>query len=416
MRIVYLTQSYPPMISGASLFAQQVAEAMAQRGHQVLVIAASDKDHPYLVKNNNLTVLRLQSIHNPMRVGQRFLFFPHREVMKAMNEFLPEVIHVHEPLQMGLLGIKYAKRAHIPITLTTHQLPSFVASYLPNLFKTCVETILWVYARWLSQKFTSIITPTQTISTLMTKMTGLQTNTIGYGMDLQTFRPLLSCDEDIAIRQKWNLPPSVPILLHVGRLDTDKRVDRVIHAATQTLKGSNAHLLIIGDGTQKSALIKLCKSLGISDRVHFPGYISKEDGLPEIYRIASLFTTASEIETQGIVLLEAAASGLPIVAVRATCIPEIVHHGMNGYLAESADFDRLSDAMIVLLKDPQKAKIMGKASLILAARHDLHYTNNAHEQLYGQMVRQVQMQRGETKTGFRSQLWKRVKAWANFSK
>lgn len=416
MRIVYLTQSYPPMISGASLFAQQVAEAMAQRGHQVLVIAASDRDRPYRMQNGDLAVLRLQSIHNPMRVGQRFTLYPRQEVMKALRDFHPEVIHEHEPLQMGLLGIEYAKRARIPITLTIHQLPSFVASYLPNIFKAWTETVLWVYARWLSRKFTSIIAPTQTISRLVTEMTGLQTNTIGYGMDLQTFRPLLSCDEDVAIRQKWNLPPSIPILLHVGRLDTDKHVERVIHAAAQTLKGFEAHLLIIGDGTQKPALIKLCKSLGISDRVHFPGYISKEDGLPEIYRIASLFTMASEIETQGIVLLEAAASGLPIVAVRATCIPEIVHHGINGYLAESTDLNGLSNAMSILLKDPQKAKLMGKASLTLAAKHDLNYTNNAHEQLYGQMVRQVQTQRGETKTGFRSQLWKRVKAWANFSK
>jgi 1,2-diacylglycerol 3-alpha-glucosyltransferase len=416
MRIVYLTQSYPPMISGAAFFAQQIAEAMAQRGHQVLVIAASDRGDPYLVKNGGLTVLRLQSIHNPMRVGQRFLLYPRREVMKAIYNFHPDIIHAHEPLQIGLLGLESAARADIPILLTTHQLPSFLASYLPNSFKTSAETALWMYARWLARKFTSIIAPTQTIATLVTEMTGLQTNTIGYGLDLRTFRPLLSCEEDIVIRQKWDLPPGVPILLHVGRLDTDKRVDRVIQAAAQTLKESEAHLLIIGDGTQKLALIKLCNSLGISDRVHFPGYISKESGLPEIYRIASLFVTASEIETQGIVLLEATASGLPIVAVRATCIPEIVHHGMNGYLAESADFNGLSNGMSVLLKDPQKAKLMGKAGLILAAKHDLHYTNNAHEQLYGQLVRQVQLQRVKAKTGFQSQLWKRVKAWTSFSK
>jgi glycosyltransferase involved in cell wall biosynthesis len=404
------------MISGAALFAQQVAEAMTQRGHQVLVIAASERDHPYLVQNGNLTVLRLQSIYNPMRVGQRFLLYPRREVMKALYNFQPEVIHAHEPLQIGLLGIEYAARAEIPIILTIHQLPSFVASYLPNLFKAYVESVLWAYARWLSQKFTCIITPTQTISTLVTEMTGLQANTIGYGMDLHTFRPLFSCDEDIAIRQKWDLPPGVPILLHIGRLDADKRVDRVIHAAARTLKETDAHMLIIGDGTQKPALIKLCKSVGISARVHFPGYISKEEGLPEIYRIASLFVTASEIETQGIVLLEAAASGLPIVAVRATCIPEIVHHGMNGYLAESADFDGLSNAMSVLLKDPQKAKLMGKASLTLAAKHDLHYTNNAHDQLYSQLVRQVRTQRVEAETGFPYRFWKRMKAWTSFSK
>jgi glycosyltransferase involved in cell wall biosynthesis len=235
-------------------------------------------------------------------------------------------------------------------------------------------------------------------------------------MELQTFRPLLASDEDIATRHKWNLPPGVPILLHVGRLDTDKHVERVVLAAAQSLTMSDAHLLIIGDGTQKPALMKLCNTLGISDRVHFPGYISREDGVPEIYRIARLFVTASEIETQGIVLLEAAASGLPIVAVRATCIPEIVHHGVNGYLANSADFNGLSNAMSVLLKDPQKAKRMGNASLSLAAKHDLYYTNNAHAQLYGQLISQVQAQRVKAGTGFQSQLWKRVKAWTDLSK
>ncbi len=87
--------------------------------------------------------------------------------------------------------------------------------------------------------------------------------------------------------------------------------------------------------------MKLCDSLGITDRVKFTGCISLQDGLPEIYRAASLFVSASEIETQGIVLLEAAASGLPIAAVHATCIPEIVHHGVNGYLAESGDLKRI---------------------------------------------------------------------------
>jgi len=401
------------MISGAALSVQQIAEAMAERGHQVLVIAASDKGHPYLVESGNLTVLRLQSLHNPMRVGQRFLIYPRREVLRALHEFQPEVIHAHEPLQTGLLGIGYAKRADIPITLTIHQLPSFVASYLPDFLGTYAETILWLYARWLSRKFTSVITPTQTISSLVTGMTGLHPATISYGIDLQTFRPPLSDDEEAATREKWNLPAGVPILLHVGRLDTDKRVERVIQAAARTLTESKAHLLIVGDGTQKPALIKLCKSLGILDRVHFPGYISMQGGLPEIYRIANLFVTASEIETQGIVLLEAAASGLPIVAVRATCIPEIVHDGMNGYLAESGDINRLGNSMNLLLKDPQKAKLMGEASLRLAAKHALPYTHNAHEQLYGQLAHQVLTQGDKPKASFQHQLWKRVRMWAN---
>jgi glycosyltransferase involved in cell wall biosynthesis len=386
------------MISGAALFAQQIAEAMAQREHQVLVIAASNKVYPYITESDNLTVLRLGSKHNPMRVGQRFLLYPRRLVMKALHEFQPDVIHVHEPLQMGLLGVEYAKGACIPSLLSIHQVPAFVASYLPDFFRICTESILWNYANWICQQFTSLITPTQTISNLVTRMTGLHTDTISYGIDLQSFQPPLSYDEEAANRHKWNLPSGIPLLLHVGRLDIDKYVDRVIYAAAQSMSVSNAHLLIVGDGTEKLALMKLCRSLGILDRVHFLGYISMQDGLPEIYRIAHLFVTASEIETQGIVLLEASASGLPIIAVRATCIPEIVHDGINGYLAESGDLNGLSNAMSWLLKDPEKAKFMGKTSLRLAAKHAQRYTYDAHEQLYGQLAQQVRAHGSHSKS------------------
>jgi len=177
-------------------------------------------------------------------------------------------------------------------------------------------------------------------------------------------------------------------VLHVGRLDPDKNVERVIQAAAQAFTENNAHLLIVGDGLRKSALMKLCESLGISDRVHFTGFISTKQGLPELYRIARLFITASEIETQGLVMLEAAASGLPIVAVRATCIPEIVHNGVNGFLAEPGDVEGLGQGISTLLRDGNKVAEMGRASLALAQQHDNRFTIEAHEKLYHQLIEQ----------------------------
>jgi len=385
MRIAYLSQSYPPMISGAAFFARDLAEAMARRGHQVLVIAASDKKYPYLDQKENLAVLRLRSFFNPMRVGQRFLLYPRRDVMKALREFQPDVIHMHEPLQMGLLGLEYGKRANIPTTLTLHQLPWFVASYLPERIRPSVEAVLWTYARWLLKRFTSIIAPTQTISTIIMQMIGLDTNVIGYGLDLDIFHSSLSPDRESAARQKWNLPPGTPLILHVGRLDTEKRVDRVILAAARVMRESAAHLIVVGDGQQKKYLIQLCKNLGIAERVHFTGFVLTGQGLPEIYRMANLFVTASEIETQGIVLLEAAASELPLVAVRATCIPEIVHHEINGYLAEPGDIHALAESMGRILKNPRLASAMGKQSRTLAERHDAQIKLEKHEKLYQQL-------------------------------
>lgn len=388
MRIAYLVQSYPPMVSGAAILAEQLAKEMAKRGHQVLVIAASDRDQPYVTLQNNLTILRLRSIYNPWRVGQRFLLFPRTHVLQSLEQFRPDILHSHEPLQLGLLGLAYARRARIPITLTVHQLPWFVASYLPNFLKPWVEKSLWSYARWLLRKFTAVITPTQSISTFIHQMTGLETNVISCGLDLQTFHPPFIADDETATRQKWNLPWRVPIILHVGRLDTDKHADRVMLAAAQVMCQTDAHLLVVGDGRQKKHLIQLCRDLGIQERVHFTGYISIGQGLPEIYRMARMFVTASEIETQGIVLLEAAASGLPLVAVEAACIPEIVYDGKNGYLTKAGDVNAMSQSMIKILDDHQRTESMGRVSRILAEGHPSQETFNEHEHIYQQMVRE----------------------------
>lgn len=394
MRIAYLTQSYPPMISGAAMFACQLAEAMSQRGHQVLVIAASERETPYCVQNGNLTLFRLYSHHNPLRVGQRFLLYPRRVTLQALRDFRPDIIHTHEPLQMGNLGLEYARRMRIPITLTNHQLPWFAASYLPDKFglRGFVENILWMYARWVLPQFTSIIAPTQTISDFITQKTNIESQTIGYGIDLDSFHPHPDLNEETATRARLNLPSNILIILHVGRLDADKSVDRVITASAQILREKDAYLVIVGDGSQKTALMKLSKSLGIADKVKFTGSISMQDGLPQIYRIASLFVTASEIETQGIVLLEAAASGLPIAAVRATCIPEIVHHGVNGYLAIPGNLNELGNNIRLILSDLLKAKIMGKESRKLVELSAAQDTMGLHEKLYLELILQTSKQ------------------------
>jgi glycosyltransferase involved in cell wall biosynthesis len=378
------------MISGAALVVEHLATGMARSGHEVLVIAASDKSQTYTVQNRNLTVMRLKSVHNPTRVGQRFTPYSRSSVTHALQEFRPDAIHSHEPMPISLPAIRYAGEMNVPTVLTIHQLPPTATRHLPGYSQVVMEKLLWRYGRWYTQKFMALITPTETTSIQVRRILGRPATTISNGIDLQTFRPPHPADDGAAIRRKWNLPPDVPIVLHVGRLDPDKNVERVIQAVAGSLERNNAHLLIVGDGLRKPALMKLCNSLGISGRVHFTGFISTRQGLPELYRIARLFITASEIETQGLVLLEAAASGLPIVAVRATCIPEIVHDGVNGFLSEPGDVEGLGQRITVLLDDERKAAQMGGASLALAQEHDNRFTIEAHENLYDELIEQSQ--------------------------
>ena len=416
MRIAYITQSYPPMISGASLAAKNLAENMSLRGHKILVITASDRSKSYKSARDNLTVLRLHSIHNPQRVGQRFLLYPRRAILKSLRDFQPDCIHVHDPLQLGILSLEYAQRTLVPVLLSIHQLPWFVSAYLPKIpsFRALTENVLWTYARWVLPKFTTITTPTQTIGNIIYSMADVKSQAISYGVDFQTFHPHQSLDEKTATRTELNLPSSASIVLHVGRLDTDKRVDQVLRASAQTMQKTNAHLLIVGDGHQKKALQKLSRSLGIERRCHFLGYISVEEGLPEIYRIADLFVTASEIETQGIVLLEAAASGLPIAAVRATCIPETVHDGVNGYLTEPNDAIALGKAITNLIMNPAKAEQMGKAGCRLIARHNLLTTFDSFEHLYADLLKKRTVERYPAAVKVKIHSWQEhAKKWLN---
>ena len=392
MKLAFLAQSYPPMVSGAAIFAKRLADGMAERGHQVLVIAASDRGAPYLKQTDNLSELHLRSAPNPFRVGQRFLLPARRAVLRALREFQPDLVHSHEPFHLGLTGIAYARRARLPVTLSIHQLPWFVASYIPDVdgLRARAESLLWDYARWVLKKFSVLVTPTRTISDIVAERTGLRPRTISYGLDLRAFTPSpLSPDFERTLRNKLGLPARVPVLLHVGRLDADKRVERVLRAASETMKETDAHLLLVGDGREKAALMRLADSLRLDGRVHFPGFITADRGLPDIYRLADLFVTASEIETQGIVLLEAAASALPIAAVRATCIPEIVHHGENGFLSEPGDIPALARSMTTLIQDSELATRMGKSSRMLAQVHDQQNTMKLHEELYGDLIARV---------------------------
>lgn len=411
MRIAYITQSYPPMISGASIVVEQLAKGMAERGHQALVIAASDKNHPYVATQNDLTIQRLRSMHHPLRVGQRFLVYPRASILKALEKFQPDIIHSHEPI-LCWVGFEYAQRHFIPTTFTVHMLPWYVTAVLTDRggLDKAVEKAGWKYLDILARKSTSVIITTKTVSDIVTGM-GIDSETIPCGIDTRKFHPPLSDGETASTRRRLNLPLDVPIILYVGRLDPEKMVARVIHAAAEVMKSSPAHLLIVGDGKEKEKLISLAKALGIQARVHFTGYILMNDGLPDVYRAANIFVMASEVESQGLVLLEAAASGLPLAAFEATSIPEVVHDGENGYLVKPGDVHAMAGAIARILESPALAKRMGEESRCLAEHYDLERAQLLHEQYYRKLIGQQALEKRENPS-----LWRRVKTWLGLGK
>jgi 1,2-diacylglycerol 3-alpha-glucosyltransferase len=393
MRIVYINQSYPPMISGAAIVVERLANDMAFRGHSVLVIAASDRGESYISEKNNVKVVRLASIPNPKRANQRFSPDSFSRISREIRAFNPDIIHIHDVLSLGIAGLWIGRKKKIPVVATIHQLPWFVCAYLPPLpgLKPFVEKRLWLYSRWLNHQCEGMIVPTKTISKTIEEEAGFKTSVISNGVDLNRFSHRLDHSREADhLYNHLRLDPQKPIILHVGRLDVDKRVEVVVRAAAEALKQVNAQLLVVGDGECRKELIHLANFLGIEDQSRFPGFIDPKTEIPAIYRIASVFTTASEIETQGLVLLEAMASELPVVATDSTCIPEIIKNDINGYLVPPGDECAISNRLVEILSNPVKARQMGKSGRLIAQGHSIEESMDRHEELYRSTLKAYQ--------------------------
>ncbi len=388
MRIASLCQSYPPMISGASHFAEMLALGMAGRGHDVLVIAASHSGRKDLSRANGLTVLRVRSWANPLRAQQRFAPLPYRDVVRTLEIFRPDVIHLHDVFSIAISGLAAARRAGIPVLLTAHQLPGFVTTYLPPIpgLADALETLLWRYAALLN-RFALVVTPSLAAARQIRRRGGFLAEVIGYGLDFTRFHPPRNPSERPRICRAYGLDPGRPIILHTGRLDADKGVHRLIAAAANPVRRLGAQLLIVGDGSQRLRLEALSRKLAIADSVVFTGFVRPEGDLPALYRSADVFATASEIETQGIVILEAMASGLPVAAFRATCLPEIIRHGSNGLLAPPGDSGALGEAICALISDPERSRRMGAEGERIASAYSLDRSLSDYEKVYRRLLR-----------------------------
>ena len=134
------------MISGAALVAQRLAEGIASRGHEVLVMAASDRQRAYAESTAGLKLVRLRSFPNPVRVDQRFLLWPRREIIAELQVFRPDILHLQDSLSAGLHGLLAAHALDIPAVLTAHSMPWLVSAYVPALpgLRQGIEAGLWI--------------------------------------------------------------------------------------------------------------------------------------------------------------------------------------------------------------------------------------------------------------------------------
>ncbi len=385
MRIALISQSYPPMISGAAEVVHRLAHGLAARGHRVVVVAAAPtarRVEREEVGEDGVRVAHLPSLPNPFRVGQRFTPAFESTVWRLLDRLGADVVHAHDPGPLGLAGLRWAGRRGARRAYTAHQLPWFLSASLPETLRGAarlLEEPAWHYLRGLAQQCDVVIAPSATIVEVM-RAHGIEARPISNGIDLERFSPTALPDEDAGLRRRFGLHPTLPIVLHVGRLDRDKQPLCALEAAVCALRRAPGQLLVVGDGTERGRLERAASGWALRAPTRFTGYLTAE--LPAIYRLARVAVTASEIEIQSTMALEAAASGCPLVAFDVGSMPELVRHERTGWLAARGDQVGLCEGVARFLGSAELAKRAGLAARELAEAHRLEATFAAHERAY----------------------------------
>lgn len=354
LKIGVFTDSYRPYTSGVVRSIETFSDELQAQGHEVYVFAP---DYPnkkgYSQEENR--VFRFSSI--PAPTNHDFaLAVPFsirlRSTIKKLNL---DVIHVHSPFLLGRLGARYAKKLNLPLVFTFHTLYDQYVHYIP-IGQNITKEITKKYCADFCNHCDLVIVPTEIIGNhLQSWGVKSKIKAIPTGIKIQDFQ---SSDKDWLYR-KFGIDPSYKLIISVGRLGKEKNFSFIIKSFKSiTELIPDCMLVLVGDGPEKNNLENLAKELGILNKIIFTGTLSREE-IIKAYNSAHIFAFASVTETQGLVVGEAKAAGLPVVAVKAFGISEMVEDGNDGFLTD-LNLDQFIQKISLLLTNDNLRKTLSQ--------------------------------------------------------
>jgi 1,2-diacylglycerol 3-alpha-glucosyltransferase len=389
MRILMASHGYPPTVSGVTLVVQKVARAMVQRGHEVSIITASEQGDPYRDQDEGVQLIRIRAAFNPFWKEAPIPFIGQNDLEEIVQEVQPDILHAHESAVLGMQVARLDGGADLPRVASCYYVPRFAARYLSwnDEPREVIESVVRFYSTWFYNHFDHVVfSTTAHRAYFASEDLTVATSIISNGIDTMRYRPSSAetAPQDQEVEARHLLPPH-PRIMFVSRLARDKEIDVLIRAMPILWARHRAHLLLVGRGDDRNRLEALTEELSLEHCVHFLGFVSEAD-LPSVYRLSDLFAIASVCEVQSLPTLQGAATGLPLVATDAVALPELVHHGVNGFLVEPGQPEALAQAVSQILGDPELAARMGQASLPIAQEHAESCTFDRYEDLYHRTV------------------------------
>lgn len=380
MRILFVCDTYYPHTNGVYYFVCRIAPLLQQRGHQVAVIAPSTTLSYSKKKIDNIDVYGVASLpvfyYPGFRIPVSFLL--RARIKRILDTFKPDVIHLQDHFLIAKTVVKLTRGSQIPMIGTNHFMAENLTALIPlGRWKHKFETFIWSKFSSVFNQLLLVTTPTETAAQLIRPKLMVQVLVISSGIDLETFTPAGDCEK---IRKKYAIPDK-PILLFVGRLDPEKHIHEVLEAVAVAVTRIDFCLVIAGRGLERPALERLATRLNITDNVIFTGFVPDED-LPYLYQLSHCFIIASIAELLSLATLQAMASALPVIAVNAGALPELVHDKLNGYLFNPGDTHAIVQSIRAIFSQDDLQRRMSKKSLQYGAEHDIHSTVLSFEKIY----------------------------------
>ncbi len=351
MRIALLTETFLPRVDGMVTRLTHTVAALIEAGDDVLVVAPRARGLPR--DYCGARVVAAPSLPLPLYRGFR-LGLPYTLGLDVeLAEFEPDVIHVANPVLLGLAGLSYARRYNVPLVASYHtHLPLYTRRYRMGV----LEPVAWAYIRALHNTAQLNLCTSRPVLALLRDRDFPRLALWAPGVDAELFHPRRRSPE--WRDQLSSGRPGATVLLYVGRLANEKGLERLAPTLA-TLPG--CHLALVGAGPAEERLRQTFAGLPVT----FVGPLHGED-LGAAYASADIFAFPSSTETLGLAAIEALASGLPVVGARRGGLPDIVLDRETGLLFDPDTDGDLERALGTLVEDEGLRGRMARAARLHA--------------------------------------------------
>ncbi len=332
MKILITSDCYVPTINGVVTSIINLKTGLETLGHEVRVLTLSSTGKNE-IKGNNYYIGSVSGevIYPDVRIK----IAPCKRIMRHIYDWKPDIIHSQTEFSTFPVAKTISKKLNIPLVHTYHTVYEDYTHYF-SPSKTVGKKVVRQFTRAVARHCDAIVAPTTKVqSMLMGYALRSPVKVTPSGINLSKFKQEIAQEELDALRAELSIPKDYKILLSVSRVSKEKNIEELITYLTNRTMEKTV-FLIVGDGPRLEDLKALVHTLHAEDKVLFAGMVDPER-IPLYYRLADVFLSASNSETQGLTYIEALASGTPLLCRKDDCLKDILVEGENGFFYETEE-------------------------------------------------------------------------------